>query len=90
MMIDVDGLSRRFGFVLAQHLCIAALLHKIDITNQPNAYNSSIGPKQNVPRLDPTSVHNDIHVPISCLRILKCALLPPRFWLDMTPANQHF
>ena len=41
MMIDVDDLSRRFGYVEAQHLCIAALIHKIDITNRSHAYNSS-------------------------------------------------
>ena len=48
MMIDVDGPSRRFGVDMARHLCIAALLHKIDIANRPNAYNSSIGHIKNV------------------------------------------
>ena len=43
MMIDVDGLSRRFGLSMAQYLCIAALLHKIDVGNRPHVYNSTIG-----------------------------------------------
>ena len=38
MMIDVDGLTRRFGRIIATHLTVAALLHKIDTIKQPLAY----------------------------------------------------
>ena len=61
-MIDVDGLSRWFGVAMAQHLFIAALLHRIDISNQPNAYNFSISQTKNVARLDPSSGHQDAHI----------------------------
>ena len=63
-MIDVDGLSRRFGSGMAQHLCIAALLHKIDVSNRLHAYNSTIGNNKNVARLDPTLSHQDEDAPI--------------------------
>ena len=47
-MIDVDGLTRRFGSQVAQHLCIAALLHKIDVSNRPDAYDTDISISKNV------------------------------------------
>ena len=64
MMIYVDCLSRRFGVAMAQHLGIAALLHKIDIVNRANAYNSSIGHTKNVAQLEPSSEHQDVQVPV--------------------------
>jgi len=42
MMIDVDGLSRRLGAIIPQHLCVAALFHKIDRAKRPLAYTRSL------------------------------------------------
>ena len=49
---------------MAQNLCIAALLHKMDVRNRSNAYRSSIGVIKNVPRLEPSSSHQNLHVPV--------------------------
>ena len=38
MMVDVDTLSRRFGPIVAEYLCVAILLRNIDITKRPAAY----------------------------------------------------
>ena len=38
MMIDVDGLSPRFGAIIAQRLCVAALPHKYDVMKCLNTY----------------------------------------------------
>ena len=65
MMIDVDGLSSQFGTAIAQNFCIAALLHQVDITNRPKAYNSGIGTTKNVAQHDPSFIIPDAHVPIS-------------------------
>ena len=77
MMIEVDGLSRRFGPVRVQHLRIVALLHKIDITNQHNAYNSSIGPEKNVPRHDTTAVYLNTEVLILTERVILTTAISP-------------
>ena len=37
-MVDVDTLSRRFGPIVAEYLCVAILLRNIDITKRPAAY----------------------------------------------------
>ena len=63
-MIDVDSLSRYFGSVVAQHLCIVALLHKIYIANCPHVYNSSIEIGMGVTQLDPKLSNNEHSVPI--------------------------
>ena len=41
MTADVDALSRRFGKLIATHLCIAAILKTRDTTNRPFAYDIS-------------------------------------------------
>ena len=38
MMVDVDGLSRRFGHNIAQYLYVVVLLNKIDIEKLSDAY----------------------------------------------------
>ena len=70
MMIDVDGLSRQFGSGMVQHLCIAALLHKIDVRNIPNAYNSSIGVTKILPLLETSSSHQNVYFPVFTARVI--------------------
>ena len=38
MIVDVNSLSRRFGPIIAQHLCVDALLHQVDADKCSSAY----------------------------------------------------
>ena len=67
MMIDVDGLSHRLSSVVAQNLCIAALLYKIYIANRQHLYNSSIESGMIFTRLDSKLSNNEHSVPILTL-----------------------
>ena len=64
VMVDVDGLTRWFGSSVAQHLCIAALLHQIDVVNRSNAYDSIIGDSNNFAQLDPSSHYYVVSIPV--------------------------
>ena len=80
MMIDVDGLTRRFGSVVALHHCVAALLHKLDQTKCPAAYDmefvdspalTKIAPsvlmmQQPIPVLTAAVVHACSAAPVNC------------------------
>lgn len=52
MMIDVDGLTRRFGSVLSQHLCIAAVLHNVNMKKKHLAYEVDISKSDNITKLE--------------------------------------
>ena len=65
MMIDVDGLSRRLGPIIAHHLCVAALFHQIDVANRPLAYTWNLA---NAPADTKNAQSNDARsIPISIL-----------------------
>ena len=70
MMVDVDGLTRQFGSSVAQHLCIAALLHKIDVANKLNAYDSIIGDSKNVAQLDPSSHYHTVSISVLIAHVI--------------------
>ena len=42
MMVDVNGLTRRFGPVLTNYMCVAVLLHSVDVKKRLNAYESTL------------------------------------------------
>ena len=64
MMIDVDGLSERFGKIVAEHLCVAALLHKYDILKCPDTYNEDFNRLDGAISNTPTPSASDIKIPI--------------------------
>ena len=64
MMIDVDGLTRRFCGVMAQYFCVAALLHKYDIMKRPQAYDQQFRKVEGAASIAPSPFTSDIDIPI--------------------------
>ena len=64
MMIDVDGLSRRFGAIIAQHLCVAALLYKYDVMKRPDAYNQDLSEVDGATSITPSKASSNIDIPV--------------------------
>ena len=64
MMIDVDGLSRRFGGIIATHLMVASMLHKVDSTNRPLAYDQDMSAVSYPTKLQPIADTTSQSIPI--------------------------
>ena len=64
MIVDMDGLTRQFGNIVEQHLCMAAFLHKFDTTKRPHTYNSSIADVATPTKLTPSDAAQLVFLPI--------------------------
>ena len=74
-MVDVDGLTRTFFNTVAQHLCVAALLHKIDTTKRPYAYNCSIADVLTLTKLTPSDAAQSVLLPILTTSIIAACTI---------------
>lgn len=64
MMIDVYDLTRRFGKVVVEHLCVAILMHEIDVMSCPDAYDDDFNAVDSVTSITPTPSASAIKIPI--------------------------
>ena len=64
MMVDVDGLTRRFGPALTNYMCVAGLLHSVDVKKRPNAYESTLSAVSTPTKLAPSKELESVSIPI--------------------------
>ena len=64
MIIDVDGLTRWFGSVIAEHPYVAILLHKYDVLKRPDAYDQDFVAVDGATSITPTPSASSIEIPI--------------------------
>ena len=74
MMVDVAGLTRKFGNIVAQHLCVVSLLHKLDTLKRPQAYNSSIANVVAPTKLTPSDAAQSVLLPILTTIIIAACI----------------
>ena len=77
MMVDVAELSWKFGHTLAQYLCTAVLLHKVDVAKRPDASIRNMAAVPEVINVNPT-VAMQSHM-ILILTTSTVTLYPPPF-----------
>lgn len=54
MMVDMDGLTRRFGNIATNHLYMDALPHRLDVVKRPEAHGCAISEVPEPTKLIPT------------------------------------
>ena len=64
MMVEVDGLTRRFGTIVTNHMCVADLLHCVDVEKRPNEYACAINALSEPTKLIPSKALDSISIPI--------------------------
>ena len=64
MMVDVDGLTRYFSSIITNHMCVAALLHCVDVEKLPNVYGCAISPVSEPTNLVPSKALDSVSIPI--------------------------
>ena len=76
MAIDVDGLFRRFGSIIVHHLCVAAFLHKMDMSKLPIAYIHSIAAVLEETQVLPSQIDAYVSIPIlTSSEIASCSTI---------------
>ena len=75
-MIDVDGLSRRLGRIMVQHLCVSVLLHKIDVTKRPLAYTRKLANTPENTKLIPSEDMHSPPTPILTSSLISSTSIP--------------
>ena len=85
MMIDLDVLTRRFGVALAQHLCIAVVLHNVDVKNQPLAYELDISATDNITQLEPAADMVSKSIPLLTVSAISSYMTVPAELSTCTP-----